>query len=82
MALLGAAWIPMWFFLNLYLQQIQGYGPFESGLDLLPMTAAIMALMIGASSKLIRRLGLKHNLVGGSRIIGSCNANVCSYALH
>ena len=65
MALLGAAWIPMWFFLNLYLQQIQGYGPFESGLAILPMTAAIMALMIGASSKLIRRLGLKHSLVGG-----------------
>src|SRR5215207_2958163 len=65
MALLGAAWIPMWFFLNLYLQQIQGYGAFESGLALLPMTAAIMVLMIGASSKLIRRLGLKHSLVGG-----------------
>ncbi|MDQ3909585.1 MAG: MFS transporter, partial [Thermoproteota archaeon] len=32
MALLGAAWIPMWFFLNLYLQQVQGYGAFESGL--------------------------------------------------
>jgi MFS family permease len=65
MALLGAAWIPMWFFLNLYLQQIQGYGPFESGLALLPMTAAIMVLMIGASSRLIRRLGLKHSLVAG-----------------
>ena len=65
MALLGAAWIPMWFFLNLYLQQVQGYGPFESGLALLPMTAAIMALMIGASSKLIRRLGVKHSLVAG-----------------
>jgi EmrB/QacA subfamily drug resistance transporter len=65
MALLGAAWIPMWFFLNLYLQQIQGYGPFESGLALLPMTAAIMVLMIGASSKLIARLGVKHSLVAG-----------------
>ena len=65
MALLGAAWIPMWFFLNLYLQQVQGYGAFESGLALLPMTASIMALMIGASSKLIRRLGVKHSLVAG-----------------
>jgi EmrB/QacA subfamily drug resistance transporter len=65
MALLGAAWIPMWFFLNLYLQQIQGYGPFESGLALLPMTAAIMILMIGASSRLISRLGIKHSLVAG-----------------
>ena len=25
--LLGAAWIPTWFFLNLYLQQVLGYGP-------------------------------------------------------
>ena len=65
MALLGAAWIPMWFFLNLYLQQVQGYGAFESGLALLPMTAAIMVLMIGASSKLIRRLGVKNSLVAG-----------------
>jgi MFS family permease len=55
----------MWFFLNLYLQQIQGYGPFESGLALLPMTVAIMVLMIGASSKLIGRLGIKHSLVAG-----------------
>jgi MFS family permease len=55
----------MWFFLNLYLQQVQGYGAFESGLALLPMTAAIMALMIGASSRLIRRLGVKHSLVAG-----------------
>ena len=30
-ALLGAAWIPMWFFLNLYLQQVLGYGAFEGG---------------------------------------------------
>jgi hypothetical protein len=65
MALLGAAWIPMWFFLNLYLQQIQGYGPFESGLALLPMTAAIMVLMIGVSSQQIHRLGLKYSLVAG-----------------
>ncbi len=26
--LLGAAWIPMWFFLNLYLQQVLGYSAF------------------------------------------------------
>jgi EmrB/QacA subfamily drug resistance transporter len=65
MALLGAAWIPMWFFLNLYLQQVQGYGAFESGLALLPMTAAIMALMIGASSRVVSRIGPKRSLVAG-----------------
>jgi MFS family permease len=55
----------MWFFLNLYLQQVQGYGAFESGLALLPMTAAIMVLMIGASSRVISRLGVKRSLVAG-----------------
>ena len=44
--LLGAAWIPMWFFLNLYLQQVLGYGAFEGGAALLPMTVAIMLLMV------------------------------------
>jgi ABC-type protease/lipase transport system fused ATPase/permease subunit len=42
MALLGAAWIPMWFFLNMYLQAVLGYGAFASGLALLPMTLTIM----------------------------------------
>jgi EmrB/QacA subfamily drug resistance transporter len=65
MALLGAAWIPMWFFLNLYLQQIQGYGPLESGLALLPMTAAIMVIMIGGTPRLVSRFGFKPNLVAG-----------------
>lgn len=65
MALLGAAWIPMWFFLNLHLQQIQGYEAFESGLALLPMTAAIMLLMVGASSRIVNRIGIKTSMVAG-----------------
>ncbi|WP_425517120.1 MFS transporter [Miltoncostaea marina] len=56
-ALLGAAWIPMWFFLNLYLQQVLGYGAFEAGAALLPMTAAIMLLMVGATGRLVTRFG-------------------------
>ena len=65
MALLGAAWIPMWFFLNLYLQQITGYGPFEGGLVLLPMTATIMVLMIWFMPRLVKRFGFKHNMMIG-----------------
>ena len=65
MALLGAAWIPMWFFLNLYLQQVQGYGPFESGLALLPMTGAIMAMMIGLTPKLLSKISTKASMVAG-----------------
>ncbi len=65
MALLGAAWIPMWFFLNLYLQQVLGYDAFESGLALLPMTGAIMILMIGVTGRLVARVGFKPPLVAG-----------------
>jgi EmrB/QacA subfamily drug resistance transporter len=65
MTLLGAAWIPMWFFLNLYLQQILNYGPFESGLALLPMTVMIMVLMVSITPRLMNRFGIKLNLVIG-----------------
>ena len=65
MALLGASWIPMWFFLNLYLQQVLNYGPFESGLALLPMTVMIMVLMINTTPRLMSRFGIKLNLVIG-----------------
>ncbi|MGE5685379.1 MAG: MFS transporter [Nitrososphaerota archaeon] len=65
MGLLGAAWIPMWFFLNLYLQQILGYGAFESGLALLPMTVAIMFLMIMMTPKMMNRFGIRKNMLVG-----------------
>src|SRR6185295_14365234 len=65
MALLGAAWIPMWFFLNLYLQQVLGYGAFESGAALLPMTVTIMLLMVGVTGRLMARFGFKPPMVVG-----------------
>ena len=69
MALLGAAWIPMWFFLNLYIQQILGYGPMESGLVLLPMTVMIMVLMISYTPRLVNRFGLKKNMITGMALL-------------
>ena len=65
MLLLGAAWIPMWFYLNLYLQQMLGFGAFESGAALLPMTIAIMVLMVGVTGRLVSRVGFKRPLVAG-----------------
>ena len=65
MALLGASWVSMWFFLNLYLQQILHYGPLESGLALLPMTGLIMIMMTWLMPKLIGKLGVKENLIAG-----------------
>lgn len=68
-ALLGAAWIPMWFFLNIVLQQGLGLGAFESGLALLPMTVTIMVLMVAASGRIIGRIGAKNALVAGLALL-------------
>ncbi|MGW1226132.1 MFS transporter [Streptomyces sp. NPDC002530] len=63
--LMAAAWIPMWFFLNLYLQQVLGLEAFASGAALLPMTAAIMLMMIVLAPRLIARFGPKPLIVTG-----------------
>src|SRR5215213_526287 len=75
MALLGAAWIPMWFFLNLYIQQILGYSPMESGLALLPMTVMIMVLMISYTPRLINRFGLIKNMIAGMVLLAVASYN-------
>ncbi|WP_108461673.1 MFS transporter [Devosia naphthalenivorans] len=65
MALLGAAWIPLWFYLNLYLQQTLGLSALYSGLALLPMTLTIMVIMVGLSGKLVARFGIEANILIG-----------------
>jgi EmrB/QacA subfamily drug resistance transporter len=67
--LLGAAWIPMWFFLNLYLQQVLGYTAFPSGAALLPMTIVIMLGMIALAPRLIARIGPKTMTVTGLGVL-------------
>jgi EmrB/QacA subfamily drug resistance transporter len=69
--LLGAAWIPMWFFLNLYLQQVLGYGAFEGGAALLPMTAAIMVLMVVVAPRVVNRFGSKTPVVAGMLLLAA-----------
>ena len=69
--LLGAAWIPMWFFLNLYLQQVLGYGAFEGGAALLPMTIAIMVLMVVVAPRVIARFGTKAPVVAGLLVLAA-----------
>jgi EmrB/QacA subfamily drug resistance transporter len=63
--LLGAAWIPMFFFVNLYLQQILGLGAFASGAALLPLTVTIMIGMVAVAPKLIARFGPNAMTVSG-----------------
>jgi EmrB/QacA subfamily drug resistance transporter len=71
MGLLGAAWIPMWYFLNLYLQQVLGYGAFASGAALLPMTIAVMIFMVGITARLMGRLGAKPLIVLGLAVLAA-----------
>ncbi|WP_230420870.1 MFS transporter [Actinomadura soli] len=71
MTLLGAAWIPMWYFLNLYLQQVLGYDAFPSGAALLPMTALMMVLMVGVTGRLIARFGTKPLIVTGLVVLAA-----------
>ncbi|WP_128382447.1 MFS transporter [Streptomyces cavernae] len=68
MTLLGAAWIPMWYFLNLYLQQVLGYGAFASGAALLPMTVLLMVFMTAITARLLARVGAKP-LIGGGLLV-------------
>ncbi|MGW5385591.1 MFS transporter [Nocardia sp. NPDC003963] len=68
--LLGAAWVPMWFFLNLYLQQVLGYSAFPSGAALLPMTTLIMLGMIVLAPRAMRRFGARPMIVTGLAVLG------------
>ncbi|GAA0812259.1 MFS transporter [Spirilliplanes yamanashiensis] len=69
--LLGAAWIPMWFYLNLYLQQVLGYSAFPSGAALLPMTILIMIGMIAIAPRAINRFGPKPMIVTGLAVLAA-----------
>jgi len=67
--LLGAAWVSMWFFLNLYLQQVLGAGAFAAGAALLPMTALIVLGMVAIAPRLQARFGAKWMVVTGLLVL-------------
>jgi len=67
--LLGAAWILMWYFLNLYLQQVLHYNAFAGGAALLPMTVAIMILMVVVAPRVIARFGFKPPIIAGLTVL-------------
>jgi EmrB/QacA subfamily drug resistance transporter len=69
--LLGAAWVPMWFFLNLYLQQVLGLSEFPSGAALLPMTGFIMLGMVLVAPRVIDRVGPKKPVVAGLLVLAA-----------
>ncbi|WP_409341941.1 MFS transporter [Paenibacillus sp. MBLB4367] len=82
LVMLSGGWIPLWYFLNLYLQQVLKFSAFAGGVGLLPMTILIAVFMILVTGKLIAKLGVKANLVigmialGGSMLLFSQNTPV------
>ncbi|MER7505497.1 MFS transporter [Nonomuraea pusilla] len=64
MALLGAVWLGLFFFLPLYQQRVLGYTPMEAGLTQLPLALTI-TLASSAAPRLTRRLSGRAVLAGG-----------------
>jgi EmrB/QacA subfamily drug resistance transporter len=61
---IGAALFGLFFFLSLYLQQVNGYSPLKAGLAFLPAALATMAgAMVG--TRIVPRLGVRRQLVIG-----------------
>lgn len=68
--LLGASWIPMWFFLNLYLQNVLGASAFAAGAALVPMTVLIVIGMTLVAPRLSARLSTRTMVASGFVLLG------------
>ncbi|MGH2902145.1 MAG: MFS transporter [Solirubrobacteraceae bacterium] len=62
--LFSASLFPMWFVSSLYLQQVLGLSPLNTGLIFLPMTLVIM-LVASRTGKLVGHFGVRPVLGGG-----------------
>jgi EmrB/QacA subfamily drug resistance transporter len=62
-----AGFLSVFFFLTLYMQNVLGYTPIQSGSAYLPVTAGII-LAAGLSSQLIPRIGTRPIIVAGTLI--------------
>jgi EmrB/QacA subfamily drug resistance transporter len=62
--MIGAALFGMFFFLSLYLQQVNGYSPLKAGFAFLP---AALATLTGAlfAPRLVTRMGVRRQLITG-----------------
>jgi predicted MFS family arabinose efflux permease len=62
--MVGGSLFSMFFFITLYMQQVLGHSPIETGLAYLPLSVAIIA-SAGAASTLVTRIGYKPVLAIG-----------------
>jgi MFS family permease len=63
----AAGFLPMFFFLTLYMQTVLHYSPIQTGLAYLPLTAGFIVAS-GISSQLFARIGTKPVIVVGTVI--------------
>ena len=68
--LLTVAAFSSFFMLTLYLQQVLGYTPLQTGLGYIPMAAALVAASV-AASKLVPRFGPRPLVIGGLALVGA-----------
>jgi EmrB/QacA subfamily drug resistance transporter len=61
----AAGFLPMFFFLTLYMQTVLGYSPIQTGLAYLPLTAGFIVAS-SISSQLFARVGTKPVIVAGA----------------
>jgi EmrB/QacA subfamily drug resistance transporter len=69
--LMVAGMLGMFFLGALYLQRVLGYGALQVGLAFLPVALGIGALSLGASARLITRLGARATLVPGLALVAA-----------
>jgi EmrB/QacA subfamily drug resistance transporter len=62
--LIGMALFSMFFFISLYLQDVLGYSPIQTGIAYLPLAVGII-LSAGIASALVTKLGFKTPLIAG-----------------
>src|SRR5450755_3570053 len=65
MLCLGTAMFGMFFFLTLFIQQVWGYSPIQSGIAYLPFVGAIL-LATGLASQLVPRIGARPLMLIGA----------------
>jgi MFS family permease len=69
MLIAAAGLISMFFFLTLYMQNVLGYSPLQTGAAYLPFTAGV-AVAAGISSQLMAKFGTRPFIVVGSLVAG------------
>jgi EmrB/QacA subfamily drug resistance transporter len=62
-----AGFLSMFFFLTLYMQNVLGYSPIQTGAAYLPLTVGV-GMSAGISSQLMTRIGTRPLIVGGALI--------------